>query len=95
MGELINKLMHMGVRGFIDESRQKLAMEDERYLQDAADEYDPEQRYGELDLSRKQRVLIDDYIGCVKTVGDRYSNISYIAGFKDAVVIFAQLGLLK
>lgn len=91
----MDKLINMGIRDFIDESREKLTLEDEVYLMDKRDEDALGQRYLGLDLPRKQRVLIDDYIACVKTAGIRYSDISYIAGIKDTVKMFVQLGLLK
>ena len=37
----------------------------------------------------------NDYIACVKTCDNRYSDISYMAGIKDAVRMFVYLGLLK
>lgn len=95
MENIMNKLINMGIRDFIDESREKLALEDEAYLIDKRDEDALERRYLELDLPRKQRILIDDYIACMKTAGIRYADISYIAGIKDAVRMFAKLGLLK
>lgn len=49
----------------------------------------------ELDLLRRQRFLINAYIACVKTAGARHSEISYMAGIKAAVEMFARLGLLK
>lgn len=48
-----------------------------------------------LDLPDKKRILINDYIACVKTCDNRYSDISYMAGIKDAVRMFVYLGLLK
>ncbi|MCI8730874.1 MAG: hypothetical protein HFH57_06980 [Lachnospiraceae bacterium] len=95
MENIMDKLINMGIRDFIDESREKLTLEDEVYLMDKRDEDALGQRYLGLDLPRKQRVLIDDYIACVKTAGIRYSDISYIAGIKDTVKMFVQLGLLK
>lgn len=95
MENLINKLINMGMGEFIEGSRKELALGDDAYLKDKEDEDDLEQRYMELDLPRKQRVLINDYIACVKTAGIRYSDISYMAGIKDTVQMFVQLGLLK
>lgn len=95
MENIINKLINMGIRDFIDESREKLALEDDAYLIDKRDEEELGRRYLGLDLPKKQRVLIDDYIACVKTAGIRYSDISYMAGIKDTVKMFVQLGLLK
>ncbi len=95
MEKLLNRLVHKGLRGFMDERRQELALEDEVYLKDSADAGELEQRYIELNLPRDQRLLINDYIACIKTADSRYSNISYIAGVKDTVEMFVQLGLLK
>lgn len=95
MEKLLNKLIHKGLRGFMDESRQGLALEDEIYLKDSADEEELEQQYIELNLPKEQRLLINDYIACVKTADSRYSNISYLAGVKDTVGMFVELGLLK
>ena len=95
MEKLLNRLIHKGLRGFMDERRQELALEDEVYLRDSADEEELEQRYIKLNLPKEQRLLINDYIACMKTAGSRYSDISYIAGVKDSVEMFVQLGLLK
>lgn len=95
MEKLLNRLLHKGLRGFMDERRQELALEDEVYQKDSMDEEELEQQYMELDLPKDQRLLINDYIACMKTADTRYSNISYIAGVKDAVEMFVQLGLLK
>lgn len=44
---------------------------------------------------KMQSSLINAYIPCVKTAGARHSEISYMAGIKAAVEMFARLGLLK
>ena len=80
---------------YMDHSRQDLIMTDEVYLKDIEDEGELEQRYMRLDLPDKKRILINDYIACVKTCDNRYSDISYMAGIKDAVRMFVYLGLLK
>ncbi len=95
MEQLINKLLEMGMGQFMDNSRQDLIMTDEVYLKDIEDEGELEQRYITLDLPEKERILINDYIACVKTCDNRYSDISYMAGIKDAVRMFTYLGLLK
>ena len=64
-------------------------------MHDIEDEGELERRYTNLDLPDEQRILINDYIACVKTCDNRYSDISYMAGIKDAVRMFVYLGLLK
>lgn len=95
MEQLIDKLLEMGMGQFMDHSRQDLIMTDEVYLKDIEDEGELEQRYMRLDLPDKKRILINDYIACVKTCDNRYSDIFYMAGIKDAVRMFVYLGLLK
>ena len=95
MEQLISKLLNMGMGQFMDNSRYDLVMTDEIYLHDIEDEGELERRYTNLDLPDEQRILINDYIACVKTCDNRYSDISYMAGIKDAVRMFVYLGLLK
>lgn len=95
MEQLINKLLDMGMGQFMDNSRQDLIMTDEVYLGDIEDEGELEQRYMSLNIPDKDKILINDYIACVKTCDNRYSDISYMAGIKDAVRMFTYLGLLK
>ncbi len=95
MEQLINKLINMGTDQFMDRSREELVMTDEIYLKDNKDEKALEKRYEALDLTTEQKMLINDYISCVKSADDRYSDISYIAGIQDAVRMFVQLDLLK
>ena len=80
MEQLINKLLNMGMGQFMDNSRYDLVMTDEIYLHDIEDEGELERRYTNLDLPDEQRILINDYIACVKTCDNRYSDISYMAG---------------
>lgn len=62
-----------------------MAQEDEIYLSDRKDENELEQRYESLDLTREQRIIINDYIACASTVNHRFADISYMCGVKHAV----------
>lgn len=95
MEKLISKIIDMGMGQFMDNSRQELIVNDEIYLKDIEDEGELEEQYMSLRLPDKERILINDYIECVKTCDNRYSDISYMAGIKDTVRIFTYLGLLK
>lgn len=79
----------------LDESRDEMAQEDEIYLSDRKDENELEQRYESLDLTREQRIIINDYIACASTVNHRFADISYMCGVKHAVGMLASLGLIK
>ena len=95
MEQLINNLLNMTMEQFMSEAREELAESDEIYLKDRADERDLERRYEELDITPKQRMLINDYMACAKTANQRYVDISYIAGIKDALKMCMHLGVLK
>ena len=48
-----------------------------------------------LDLTREQRIIINDYIACTSTVNHRYSDIAYMCGIKNTVEMLVSLGLIK
>lgn len=95
MEELYEKLMGMGMEQFVENTRQELIQSDETILKDIEDEESLEQRYESLDLEKEQRMLINDYISCMKSADSRHSDISYIAGIKDTVRMLAFMGMLK
>lgn len=94
MEQIMEKMMDMGMRQFMDKSREELSMSDVTYLKDNEDERELEQRYMELKLERNQRMLINDYIACMQTAYNRYADICYVAGLNDAVKILIRSGLL-
>ena len=89
MEQIMKKMMDMGMRQFMDESRKELGMSDETYLKDCKDE-----RFMELEMERKQRMLVNDYIACMQTAHNRYEDICYVAGVLDAVKMLNRLGVL-
>lgn len=95
MEQLINKLIDMGMGQLMDKSRDELIASDETYQSDTDAEGDLEQRYMKLDLTENQRMIINDYIACIKTANGRCCDVSYMAGIKDTVTMFTYLGLLK
>ena len=46
-------------------------LRDRIYQKDKEDEEDLERRYMELELSPKQRMIINDYIACIKSAESR------------------------
>lgn len=78
----------MELERFMDRSIQELAMSDETYRKDVRDEKALEERYESLDLTKSQKMLINDYIACMKSAASRYSELSYAAGIRDAIRIF-------
>lgn len=95
MKKLLKRLEKIGVEHFMKDTRQDLALSDKAFLRDKADETALEQRYEKLDMPKQQRILVNDYIACVKTAGSHYAKISYLAGIKDTIRILDHLGLIK
>ena len=95
MNKLIEDLIKKGMGNFMDRSRDELARSDETYLNDCRDGKDLEQRYESLDLSKRQRIVINDYMACTSTASHRYADISYMCGIKDTVRMLVSLGLIK
>lgn len=95
MNKLIEDLIEKGMGRLLDESRDEMAQADEVYLSDRKDEDELEKRYESLDLTREQKIIINDYIACASTVNHRFADISYMCGVKHAVGLLASLGVIK
>ena len=95
MNKLIEDVIEKGMGRLLDESRDEMAQADEVYLSDRKDEDELEKRYESLDLTREQKIIINDYIACASTVNHRFADISYMCGVKHAVGLLASLGVIK
>lgn len=79
----------------MDRSRDKIALSDKNYQRDVKDSWELEERYNALELGKKERGIIDDYIAHLMTREHRMADISYMAGVGDTVKFFNGIGLLK
>ena len=95
MEDLISKLIDRGLGNIIDKSRDPLILQDEVYLKDSQDLNELEERYTNLELSKEQRMIVNDYIACSESVRARINDLSYMAGMRDAVLLLNQMGLIK
>lgn len=95
MEDLISKLIDRGLGNIIDKSRDPLILQDEVYLKDSQDLNKLEERYTNLELSKEQRMIVNDYIACGESVRARINDLSYMAGMRDAVLLLNQMGLIK
>ena len=95
MNKLIEDLIKKGMGNFMDRSRDALAWADEIYLNDRRDEKELEKRYENLDLTKRQKKVINDYVACTLSSNQRYADISYMCGIKDTVSLLVFLGLIK
>lgn len=95
MEQQINTMIIREMENFIEESRQEFALSDKIYLNDSRDEKELEERYESLNLEEPQKMFVNDYIACIKTTGSRYSELSYMAGIRDAVKTLIHFGLIN
>ena len=69
--------------------------EEDLYIkQDNEDLQYLEMRYDRLRMPYGTRMIVDDYIACMKTRDERYADLSYIAGLRDAIKLLKELGML-
>jgi hypothetical protein len=94
MTNWINELLETNLRLIIDESRNKLALEDKIYEGDKADLKELEAYYMALDIADNDRAVIDDYIACMQTTNLRYADLSYIAGVRNTMKFLHGLDLI-
>ena len=69
--------------------------EDSYIKQDNEDLKYLEGRYEQLQLPHTVKRVIDDYIACMQTRDERYSDLSYVAGVRDTINLLKGLGMLK
>ena len=84
MNNFVNKLIRNYLGAFMDRSRDKIALSDKIYQKDNS-----------LELDKKERIIINDYIACLMTREHRMADISYMAGVGDTVKFLNGIGLLK
>ena len=71
----------------------KFVEADQFYQQDIRDIAYLEHRYQLLDINHRN--FLDDYIACIQTAAERYSELSYLAGLEDAVKLLQKSDLPK
>lgn len=95
MNKFINKLIRHHLGAYMDKSRDKLAFADKIYQRDVRDSGKLEERYNALELGKRERLVINDYIACLMTREHRMADISYMAGVGDTVKFLNAIGLLR
>ena len=68
--------------------------EDSYIRQDNEDLKYLETRYDQLQLPYTVKRVIDDYIACLQTRDERYSDLAYAAGIKDTIDLLQGMGML-
>lgn len=95
MEDIIKQLIDAGMGNVMDKRIDPLVMSDTIYQQDCKDLSELEDRVDQLELTKEQRMVIDDYVACMMSTNCRVCDISYIAGIRDSVLLLNQMGLLK
>ena len=91
--------MKMTTKMIMLQNIEKMVMEQQRvdendsYIrQDNEDLKYLEERYDQLQLSH---TVIDDYIACLQTRDERYSDLAYAAGIRDTISLLQGMGMLN
>ena len=92
---MYNILIENGLDILMENSIKELLENDEVYKKDLEDEEELEVKYMHLKLSKEDKRIIDDYISCIQSSLDHYSEVSYLAGVKDTITLLSSLNLIK
>lgn len=95
MENLIKKICDTGMSKLMEHSRETLLEKNQTYLNDKKDLVEMEKRYMALDLSKSQRLLINDYIAIMQSSDSIYADVSYFAGVKDTITLLSYFGLIN
>ena len=94
--------MEMTTRMIMLQNIEKMVLESHRvdendsYIrQDNEDLKYLENRYDQLQLSHTVKRVIDDYIACLQTRDERYSDLAYAAGIRDTINLLQGMGMLN
>lgn len=91
---MYNTLIENGLGQMMDKSIYELLQNDEIYLKDSKDLEELERRYSKLEIPIETKRIINDYIACIESTADHYSEVAYMAGVKDSIKLLVGLGLI-
>lgn len=94
MESIIQKLLEHGFGEMIDLTREDFLKKDEVYQACLKNTDMGEAQFMQLNLSEKDRDVIETYIEYIQKEMNHYADISYFAGMKDAIHMMAELGFL-
>ena len=91
--------MKMTTKMIMLQNIEKMVMEQQRVDENDSyirqDNEDLEERYDQLQLSHTVKRVIDDYIACLQTRDERYSDLAYAAGIRDTISLLQGMGMLN
>lgn len=92
---IVNILMQMDLAAHIDSSRDSILLKDSVYTKTLNEMAEKNKAYRALSLSKEDREIVESYVEAVEDINLRIDWIGYIAGVRDAILLFNQIGLLK
>ncbi len=90
-----DKRIDLALQKFTTDTREEIAQSDSIYKLQEEKVLEAEEKYKALNLSEEAREIIEKYADEIAALEQRYADLSYLAGIKDALVIFEGIGVLK
>lgn len=92
--EMTNRIIMLQNIEKMVKEQQRVDEKDAYIMQDNEDLRYLEGRYEQLNLPHTVKRVIDDYIACMQTRDERYSDLSYAAGVRDTIDLLKGMGML-
>lgn len=92
--EMTNRIIMLQNIEKMVKEQQRVDEKDAYIMQDNEDLRYLEGRYEQLQLPHTVKRVIDDYIACMQTRDERYSDLSYAAGVRDTIDLLKGMGML-
>lgn len=92
--EMTNRIIMLQNIEKMVREQQRVDEKDAYIMQDNDDLRYLEGRYEQLNLPHTVKRVIDDYIACMQTRDERYSDLSYAAGVRDTIDLLKGMGML-
>ena len=92
--EMTNRIIMLQNIEKMVKEQQRVDEKDDYIMQDNEDLRYLEGRYEQLNLPHTVKRVIDDYIACMQTRDERYSDLSYAAGVRDTIDLLKGMGML-
>ena len=92
--EMTNRIIMLQNIEKMVKEQQRVDEKDAYIKQDNEDLKYLEGRYEQLNLPHTVKRVIDDYIACMQTRDERYSDLAYAAGVRDTIDLLKGMGML-
>ena len=92
--EMTNRIIMLQNIEKMVKEQQRVDEKDAYIMQDNDDLRYLEGRYEQLNLPHTVKRVIDDYIACMQTRDERYSDLSYAVGVRDTIDLLKGMGML-